>query len=142
MTTQAESKTTTRRHMMVAGAALAAVPFPASNALAAGPDPLFAAIERHRRAGKRVKTAIDAFEEAELRYPERDLRGWWNFYDEGEPDGDEPADWLSTNFDLRDAWDEYHAALDEVFTTTPTTIAGAVAVLEYTSADEFGDGSG
>jgi hypothetical protein len=52
------SNTSTRRNILKAGAAIAALAVPATALAAAAPDPIYAAIEAHRRVWNQLSEAV------------------------------------------------------------------------------------
>jgi hypothetical protein len=103
-----------RRNFVALGAA-AAIPtigLPAPSMCIEAPDPILDAIERCRRAYDGVERACE-------------LTGSMSGFD---PEWDA----ITTP-----AWTELSEARAALFSTQPTTIAGAVAVLRFVSGEEF-----
>lgn len=106
------SQELSRRHLVTTVAALPALAVPAVAVAAAEPDPIFAAIEEHRRA-------------------------WW---DDGGHCSD--LDWIASHGETEAVreeaerkldllWEQVRAATDKLIDTAPTTNAGVAALLEY-----------
>jgi hypothetical protein len=98
------------------------------------PDPIFAAIERHRAAMRGWLAAIDRRWALRKMIPQARRR--WEF--DERPDGciDAP-EWIEANTALIEAYEELDKALEALLSTPPTTIAGVADSLHYVSRDEY-----
>jgi hypothetical protein len=121
----ADSQTTTRRRFVHAATlaatvpAVLALPAPSMVAQAAEPDPIFAAIEAHRRGIKRYMEDL-AFD-MHLASHEKT---------------DETEERIDASFD------RHAAELLALFTTKPTTMAGVAAILDYVTQPAYSDREG
>jgi len=98
------------------------------------PDPIFAAIERHRGAVRGWLAAIDRRGALRKMIPEARRR--WEF--DERPDGCTDApEWIEANTALIEAYEELDKALEAVLSTPPTTIAGVADLLDYISREEW-----
>jgi hypothetical protein len=126
----------TRRNLLILGsaAALAAVPASAS-VLQTEPDPIFAAIEEHRRLIVALDQIVDQQDGLEAAIPEERRQTTLREIVEG----DDPR-WIAFEQEmgrLYDAEDDAEGALASV---VPTTVGGIVALLEHTMKIEKGAG--
>lgn len=129
----------TRRSMITSSAALAAVPLSTASvsaaAATAGPDPIYAAIEVHRRAEQRYGDFLGTKSDWE-----RSIGGYTDEHGndrvdyevvEAHPDW---AKWESAEEEQDTAFEERIALLE----TVPTTLAGLAALQEYVMKSEVG----
>lgn len=132
---------TTRRAALIGVAAAAlpsaasALPIPSMDE----PDPIFRAIEAHKRACAEHIEAVHRFSVVDDRYSDQS-RGWWSYshYDRDPPEmGPEPADWIAAHVAMRDSHEAITATAIAAFATKPTTISGISAVLDYIMEPEF-----
>jgi hypothetical protein len=116
---QADSQSTTRRAFLRSPETLlaadaevlaTAVPAPAAEVVSApeAPDPIFAAIEAHKRELDRRNQTIEAICAAEDRH----------------------------KLEERDSWHRYETASIALLTTRPTTMAGVIVLLKYVTLPE------
>jgi hypothetical protein len=105
------SKTSLTRRAALAGAPAIAVAVAGGTALAAAPDPIFAAIAKYK-AAVNARLVVDDH----LRREDID---------------DDDRDDIDAEFD----------ALGEMLDKTPTTVAGVVALLEVLGSDPYREGS-
>ena len=125
----------TTRRAVLAGTA-AAIPAVAFASVPAhyGPDPVFAAIERHRAAYKAHGDFLRDEDERDLwiRIPEERRRWHADIFNPEPPAdcGDDP-EWIAYEKTKLDAGTTDAEALVSVVSTEPATIAGAVALLNY-----------
>jgi hypothetical protein len=97
-------------------------------AVAEEPDPIFAAIEQRQLALENAIIAGKAVTEVEKPWFAQENR-WQN-----------PPDRLAAVEDQHEqAWIAHAAGVDNLLTTRPTTVAGAIAALRYVSQGSFGD---
>jgi hypothetical protein len=118
----------TDRRNFLSTAAVAAVATSLPVMAMAGEDPIFAAIEQHRLALNNALIATKTLGEVE--------KPWFaqeNYLEKEPPDGLAEVD-----DQQQQAWREHGAALDNLLTTRPTTVAGVVAALRYVSQGRFG----
>ena len=107
----AKSSTTTSRRTVLAGITVAALAGPALALTSAGPDPIFAAIKRHRAAAEAFSASVD--EQAELETAREDDPRWRDFERRSEVISDQLKE---------ERWQLFEA---------PMSIAGLVALIEY-----------
>jgi hypothetical protein len=119
---KADSPNTTSpsRRTVLAGISIAAAPVAVAveksvATIVPGNDPIFAVLAEHRAATRTYLRASEISGSLEDETPE------WN------------AAWTETQAAVK----REHAALYEVLTTAPTTLAGAVAVLDHVGQDNF-----
>jgi hypothetical protein len=98
------------------------------------PDPIFAAIKRHRAAVRSYLTSIDR--RSTLRQIIPQARRRWEAGEKPDRCTDAP-EWIGTNTALIEAAEELDKALEAVLSTAPTTIAGAADLLDYVSRKEW-----
>ena len=109
-----------------------------------GPDPIFAAIERHRATLRGWLAADDRRCPLWEMIPKARRR--WEFDEKPDNCTDVP-EWIEANEALIEATEELDKALEVVLSTPPTTIAGVADLLDYVSgyewkvvgADEYSD---
>jgi hypothetical protein len=102
---------TSRRAILAGAAALPALTMPAVAFAAATPDPIFAALDRHRKIEAAYSAACN------------------------EPTGDEATE-QAREARVFKLGGESSDALGELVTMTPTTVAGCAALLRYLEAHE------
>ena len=94
-----------------------------------GPDPIFAAIERHRAARRRRLAAYDRLGVLQEMIPEARRR--WEISDVRPVDCTDAPEWIEANTALIEAIEELAKALKAVLSTPPTTIAAVADLLDY-----------
>jgi hypothetical protein len=129
------SMTTTRRAMLAGAAALPALGAPGS--LAAAPDPIFAAIERYRKAYADEGAAIDAECELANLLPE-DRSTWsWHVSETRPPEGTQDApEWIEVQLAQMRTGIEVGRAYARLVETVPTTAAGLVALTNFIKSEQ------
>jgi hypothetical protein len=141
---QADSPNTTSpsRSTVLAGISVASIPFAVAveKLLAANTDPAFAAIAAHHQAmrhetatGRAVDRVLDALPGDQTT---------WHFMhspDRRTPPHDcaDAPEWIKVQQDMSDAYARRYDAVVGLLTTEPTTLAGAVALLEHVGSPEF-----
>jgi hypothetical protein len=141
---QADSPNTTSpsRRTVLAGISVASIPFAVAveKLLAANTDPAFAAIAAHHQAMRHETATGRAVDRVLEALPED--RTTWHFMDS--PDRRTPPhdcadapEWIKVQQDMSDAYARRYDAVVGLLTTEPTTIAGAVALLEHVGSPEF-----
>jgi hypothetical protein len=144
---QADSPNTTSpsRRAVLAGISVAAVPLAAAvekstAGLSASVDPIFAVIEAHHQAMRNESAcghAVDCVEEVLPRD-----RMTWHFMNSADrrtpPDGcmDAP-EWIEVQQGMSDAYARRREAIVALLTTEPTSLAGAIALLDYVGSPEY-----
>jgi hypothetical protein len=119
--------TTSRRAILAGAATLPVLSVPAVAAIQTEPDPIFAAIERHRSAYAEWVAALDYETALEHELPSEKRRSDWS---RGVVNTDDPR-WID-NVVAIDKWhDEKAAAMTDLVTVSPTTAAGVLALLKY-----------
>jgi hypothetical protein len=108
------------------------------------PDPIFAAIERHRAAVRSWLAAIDRRHALRQTIPEARRR--WEFDERQDRctvlyavlflHVDAP-EWIEANTALIESCEALNRALEVVLSTPPTTIAGVADLLDYVSREEW-----
>jgi hypothetical protein len=138
--------TLSRRRLLAGVPAVAAAGVPsvatALGGLAAGPDPVFAAIEAHRAMILAMKAAYKVHAHLEDTLPP-EQRSWsYSVWEPDMPEGCTDApEWIDAENGVRDALEREHDAEAAVLATVPTTLAGALALLEHAAEDTGGDGT-
>jgi hypothetical protein len=134
--------TSPSRRTVLAGISVASISFAVAveKLLAANTDPAFAAIAAHHQAmrhetatGRAVDRVLDALPGD---------RATWHFMhspDRRTPPHDcaDAPEWIKVQQDMSDAYARRYDAVVGLLTTEPTTIAGAVALLEHVGSPEF-----
>jgi hypothetical protein len=127
--------TTTRRAILAGVAAVPALSLPA---IAAVPDPIFAALDRCRAAWAADRAAMDATEVLEELLPDN-VRTWrWRVGTPTmptDPAGDDPR-WIAAESASALADIEHCAATTALVSTRPTTLPGLAALINYVSDRE------
>ncbi len=130
------TRQTTRRGV------LAGLPAAAVMAPAAAGDPIFAAIEALKQADDEAGTLQDEVDMAEHRAMEnsgRPREEWFAWYMQ-DPDSYQACRDRGVPADLADRYRNARAAVtaavDQLAATKPTTLAGAVALLDFWIADD------
>jgi len=95
-----------------------------------GPDPIFAAIERHRAVRRGWLAAYDRLGMLQEMIPKARRR--WEFDEKPDNCTDVP-EWIEANEALIEATEELDKTLEVVLSTPPTTIAGVGDLLDYVS---------
>jgi hypothetical protein len=122
------------RRGILAGVATALATAAAVNATAivkasgAEPDPIFGVIEAHRAAWRRASEAFDRMSGIEESLP-RGAPHWAYFCDPVPADLDPTL--VEACLDHRAAWEAHVDAAVELVTVLPTSIAGLIALLNY-----------
>jgi hypothetical protein len=103
-------------------------------ATVAGPDPIFAAIARHRAA----MAAMEALDQDALEEQFPDHSWHWRIGDEIPPEGctDDPR-WIAAQLAVGRVQDEHDEALTDMLSIAPTTVAGVAALLEYLDTESW-----
>ena len=99
------------------------------------PDPIFAAIERHRAALGSWLAAYDRLGVLQEMISEDRRR--WRIFDERPDDCSDAPEWIEANTIFLAAVEESAKALEVVLSTPPTTITGVADLLDYVSKDEW-----
>jgi hypothetical protein len=99
------------------------------------PDPIFAAIERHRAALRGWEAAYDRLGVLQEMIPEARRR--WQIFDERPDDCTDAPEWIEANTTFHAAVEELGKALEVVFSTPPTTVAGVADLLDYVGRHEW-----
>jgi len=109
------------------------------------PDPMFAAIERHRAALRGWLAAYDRLgvlqemiPEARRRWEIFDVRLTEKGYAERPDDCTDAPEWIEANTAFLGAIEELAKALEVVLSTPPTTIAGIADLLDYLGRCRYG----
>jgi len=97
-----------------------------------GPDPIFAAIERHRAVRRGWLAAYDRLGMLQEMIPET-RRRWHILVNQRPDDCTDAPEWIEANEALIEATEELDKALEVVLSTPPTTIAGVGDLLDYVS---------
>jgi hypothetical protein len=96
------------------------------------PDPIVAAIERHRAALPSWLAAYDRLGVLQQMIPlNPEAPSHWMMFHERPDDCTDPPEWIEANTILLAAVDETANALEVVLSTPPTTVAGAADLLDY-----------
>jgi hypothetical protein len=93
------------------------------------PDPIFAAIERHRAALGSWLAAYDRLGVLQEMISEDRRR--WRIFDERPDDCSDALEWIEANTIFLAAVEESAKALEVVLSTPPTTITGVADLLDY-----------
>jgi hypothetical protein len=93
------------------------------------PDPIFAAIERHRAARRGWLAAYDRLFVLQEMTPEAPHH--WEIFDERPDDCTDAPEWIEANTAFLAAIEELAKALEAVLSTPPTTTAGVADLLDY-----------
>jgi hypothetical protein len=128
------------RRIALAALSATAVALPALPIMAAASetDPIFAAIAAHREATAAEIAAVHANSRLDATLPREKTTWHWSVYDTEPPaDCNDAPEWIAAEVALGDAGDAEDDALLAVLTTTPTTLAGIVALLEYVGGPTF-----
>lgn len=132
--------TTTRRAVLAGAASLSALAIPALAAPPSTPDPIFAAIERHRQSALEFyrQVAIEAELDEIIPFEKRKN---YHVEDRDNPDvgRDDDPRWTAFRKTYDIASDEKESSAIELTDTVPTTMAGVVALLAY--LDSFARGA-
>lgn len=128
------SKTMTRRAavtgLATAPAALAASGLPS---LAAGdPDPIFAAIDAHRKADSTYVAAVHRNCDLEESIPLKARKSDITCYTRRIVDTDDPR-WIASEIECVETGNAVHRAAWNLVAVKPATFAGVVALLDYTN---------
>jgi hypothetical protein len=99
-----------------------------------GPDPIFAAIERHQAALRGWVAAKDRHWRLRRRIPKA-RRRWES--DEKPLFCTDAPEWIEANTALIEAYDELDKALEAVLSSPPTTIAAVADLLDYVGREEW-----
>ena len=94
------------------------------------PDPIFAAIERHRAARRGWLAAYDRLGVLQEMIPET-RRLWQILVNERPDDCTDAPEWIEANTAFLAAIEELDKALEAALSTPPTTIAGVADLLDY-----------
>jgi len=94
------------------------------------PDPMFAAIERHRAALRGWLATYDRLGVLQEMIPET-RRLWQILVNERPDDCTDAPEWIEANTAFLAAIEETAIALEVVLSTPPTTITGAADLLDY-----------
>jgi hypothetical protein len=138
--------TLSRRRLLASvpavAAAMAPVAASALSALPADDDPVFATIEAHRASKRALKLAGERHAYLERTLP-RAQRSWrYAIWEPEPPEGCSDApEWIEATLEFADATELDFDAEAAVLTTQPTTLAGALTLLEYAAQDTGGDGT-
>jgi hypothetical protein len=139
-----KDETTVSRRTVLAGVpavAAAAVPTAALSAIPAiEDDPTFALIEEHKEAMRTLSAAYREHSRVEKAIP-LVQRSWaYTAWNPEPPEGcTDPPEWIATEIATRDACRDEDDVLFELLTTEPTTLAGAIAALEYVASPKYPD---
>jgi hypothetical protein len=149
---QADSPNTTSpsRRALLAGAPAVAVAALAAGTVVNGlaitaarpsaTDPIFAVIEAHHRAMAHETACNRAVDRAEEALPEDQTTWCFCHSDDGwtPPDGCTDApEWIEVQQRMSEAYDLRFDAVETLLTAEPTTLAGAIALLEYVGSPEY-----
>jgi hypothetical protein len=144
---QADSPNTTSpsRRAVLAGISVAAAPVAAAvdkslGGVALTDDPIFAVIEDHHQSMRDESACGHAVDRVEEVLP-RD-RMTWHFMDSADrrtpPHGCTDApEWVKVQQGMSDAYARRHEAIVALLTTEPTSVAGAIALLDYVGSPEY-----
>jgi hypothetical protein len=144
---QADSPNTTSlsRRAVLAGISVAAAPMVAAVeksavGVAASVDPIFGVIEAHHQAMRHETSCGQAVGRVEEALPED--RMTWHFMDSADrrtpPNGCADApEWIKVQQDMSDAYARRHDAIVALLATEPTSLAGAIALLDYVGTPEY-----
>lgn len=128
---------TTMKSRRAVLAGLAAAPAVALPALAASVsletvDPIFAAIEEHKRSHTAIDVLIDQKSAMEDTIPDAKRKWYWRVGETFPPaDCQDDPQWLAVESQLELAGRDQDAVVTKLLTTAPTTIAGIAALLGY-----------
>ena len=100
------------------------------------PDPIFAAIGRHRAAVRGWLAAYDRLGVLQEMIPEA-RRGWQVLFNERPDDCTDAPEWIEANTAFLAAIEELDRAYEVVLSTPPTTVAGVADLLDYVSKEEW-----
>ena len=110
----------------------------AKTALSASDDPIFAAIEAHRKAALAFKSAIDENYALECELPRDQRKSSVTAWEETIVETDDPR-WIASERAIRTASDAETDAACELLDVLPTTLSGIITLLRYAvSADPDG----
>jgi hypothetical protein len=93
-------------------------------------DPIFAAIEAHRRAEVEFSGAVERLSDLENELPKERRRSEINMGVLAIVSEDDPR-WIELQMTVMATWKITDGAATELLNTRPTTLAGVVAVLRY-----------
>jgi hypothetical protein len=138
---QTENRDTTKvsRRGALAGLAGAAVAGVAALPAGAGEvDPIFAVIKTHHQAMAHELACNEESERLRDLLP-KDRRTWhYSAWQETPPEGCTDApEWIEAQQNLRGAYDLRRDEVEALLTTEPTTLAGAIALLDYVGSPEY-----
>ena len=126
-----------RRFLAQAGGALL-LATTAEGPLSAAADPIFPAIEAHRKAALGFKLAIDANCVLDCELPRDKRRSSVTPWEEKIVETDDPR-WIKSERAIRETSDAESDAACALINVMPTTLAGVIALLQYAvSADPDG----
>lgn len=138
---KAEKSTTTNLSRRGALAGLAGAAVAGVAALPAGGtevDPIFAVIKTHHQAMAHELACIRETCRLEEALPEDRCTWHLSAWDGTAPEGCTDApEWIEAQQNLRWAYDLRHDEVEALLTTEPTTLAGALALLEYVGSPEY-----
>jgi hypothetical protein len=144
---EAENRNTTEVSRRGALAGLAGAAAAGVAALPAGAggevDPIYAVIKTHHQAMARESACYREVCRLEEALP-KDRRTWYfSAWAESLPQGCTDApEWIASQQNLKGAHDLRHDAIETLMTVEPTTLAGAIALLEYVGSSEYPDQRG
>src|SRR5262249_4314326 len=99
------------------------------------PDPIFAAMERHRAALRGWLATYDWLGVLQEMIPEA-RRRWQVLFNERQDDCTDAPEWIEANTAFLAAIEELDRAYEVVLSTPPTTVTGVADLLDYVSKDE------
>src|SRR3954469_15459146 len=127
------STNTTRRGFLSTAAALAAsaaVSIPANAANAFETDPIIEAIEVHKAARLAFENAVSRGSALDEELPGEKTRSWITVWEQTIVETDDPR-WIDSVHEIDRASDAATEAAYALASIAPTTMAGAVALLQY-----------
>jgi len=93
------------------------------------PDPIFAAMERHRAARRGWLAAYDRI--CVLRETTPEAQHHWEIFEKRPDDCTDAPEWIEANTAFLVAIEELDKALEAMLSSPPTTIAGVADLLDY-----------
>jgi hypothetical protein len=138
--------TLSRRRLLASVPAVAAAVVPtlatALGGLAAGSDPVFAAIETHRTTIRAFEAAFEPRAHLEDTLPAAQRSWQRTAWEPDPPEGCTDApEWIAVELEIKNANERDCDAEAMFLTTRPTTLAGILASLEHAAEDAGGDGT-